>query len=406
MTPTGAALSSLLLVLLSTSYFIYTFYVYTIMPEILYQFGAVATLLCLIALNSVNMSRWRFVLLTAASVSVSTFTFYIKPHWAGAMIFTWLIVVYFYLRRKDITAAFKGFYLLAILLLTVVLFHYPSSYLKSKYDPGSTLFGAKTLFCNHIELVEPVLDRYVADEAILADVKRDFMAVKLMPEEGWTIHGYSGDHCFYTLNTPGMIKKNLSLTPSEYQEILIGAFFSGVKHQPVEYLKKIFRQFLAAIEEPYISDSKVGHPPPTKAVFDEMSVRDDFLKLGIKAIYYDQALSHPLTNKYVDISSLGRYLLDKLDDNSRGLFVFILIIFIADLSISYKKGSKIFAVIKSWDVVIISIGLYLASLSVVAASHTFDVQRYSQFSSMLAIFYQIYSLIIIHQRIKLWFFKR
>lgn len=397
-----SAFIALGLAILPMSYFTLSLYTHAVMPETLYQFLAVLTLASLVALHGVKTTYWKSYFISIVAVFASTATYYVKPHWAGSLIFTWLVVGWLWFYRDDFSLRSRFFGVLSMLLMTVVVVHHPATSVQKKYDPDAGLFGAQTLFCNHIELVETELAEQFDNDLLVQEIQEKLDLVRSMPADGWNIHGYSGDHCFYKLKIPDYIAEQESLSNAELKGVLMRLFVSGVLSNPGEYLEKIYTQFVAGVSNSYIKDSVIKHPAPVRNTFDAMLLREDYQSAELTQTFYDEPIYHPLSGSYFNFSSVGRYVLDKLDDNALRIFLLTLLAFVLDLILSRKRLGGCVPVFSIWGGVIISTGLYFSSLSVVAASHTFDVQRYSQFSSMLAMFYQCFALVVISIRVKYW----
>ena len=129
-------------------------------------------------------------------------------------------------------------------------------------------------------------------------------------------------------------------------------------------------------------------------IFDELMANEAFRKTGLSAEFNHSRAVHPLRFGSVDLSWLVRFPLRIMHEVS----VFFLLAFMT-LLISDARRKRIFRreqgaarLSTRWRLPLLGLAMYLASLSVVAAVHTFDIERYSQACAMLALYFHICTL--------------
>lgn len=126
--------------------------------------------------------------------------------------------------------------------LPIVTAHYPNHHLSARYDHPDRQFGARTVFCNHLDLIAPIMEQFIRDPNVAAVLRKE-IATTLATPSWWRTLGYYGDHCLYIPNIPETITRELQLERRQESELLLRMFAAGVLHNPARYAGKILRQY-------------------------------------------------------------------------------------------------------------------------------------------------------------------
>ena len=107
-------------------------------------------------------------------------------------------------------------------------------------SPAHGDFGPKTLFCNHLDVVEPVFDTSTPERARIMQLLR---AVRRKPD-GWVLMGYNGDRCVYSKDFTDAINaaaRAEGLQPASWDQ---REFLHAVLKNPVAYGRDVLKQLV------------------------------------------------------------------------------------------------------------------------------------------------------------------
>ena len=395
----GNTVLRLMAVVIPLCYFQNIYYALWVLPETLYQLFLVLTLFFLVlAVTSNGNTSPRSMIHCGIAVFFSSLNVHVKPHWAGAFLLTWIVVVLVVATGRSSVRA-KAVALLIIGALSIVTAHYPNHHLSARYDHPDRQFGARTVFCNHLDLIAPIMEQFIRDPNVAAVLRKE-IATTLATPSWWRTLGYYGDHCLYILNIPETITRELQLERRQESELLLRMFAAGVLHNPARYAGKILRQYKTAIMYPYTRALRRSRDMVNPDIFDELVASEAFRKTGLRAEFNHARAYHPLRVGSVDLSWIVRFPLRIMHEVSVLFLLAFMVLLIADARrrrlFSRKQGAG--GLTAKWRLPLLGLAMYLASLSVVAAVHTFDIARYSQACSMLALYFHICTLSIVWAR--------
>ncbi len=241
----------------------------------------------------------------------------------GAFIVTWCVVVLLLLFR--VPGIKRGIFYL-IFITSFLLFHYPNNFLSKDNNGSGNILGAGTLVCNHVELVAPVLDKYIADKDLINEIRRDISSTLQAPSD-WNIHGYSGDHCLWTLRTPYKIAERLQLDMRTVSNLLLRIFISGVINDPLTYLAKVSKQFAYAISKPYPGRNSIETRTEFLSEYNNLLKMEVFAGSNLSISFSQTYLQHPLIIYGVDLSWPGRVMINILHLTAPLIFlVFVMLV--------------------------------------------------------------------------------
>src|SRR5262245_13586184 len=354
---TSTLVTSILSFLLTAIYLAYAplaIYTQAVMPEVFWTFLAALSTFALIVAQRLR-GGVLFVVMMGVAIYVNWANVLVKPQWLLAAAFltlVWLAVLFTSRLR------WKGTLLVAMATLVITTLALPERYLIAKYDVAmSALFGPKTLFCNHADIIV----RASADVSAFwaghpTDFARDIMtqlqAAVARGPHGWPLLGFDGDTCMYGEDNPdALVRKQFADDVPSMRAFYLSTFFRAVATEPLAYVRKVGRHMWFAMAYP------VRHfGMQIEARSEDMPQRS--LHPGLDHIYPPTAgIIHGI------YPSKGRVLLE----SSLWLPAFALLI----------ESAAIFA--RSWKPlfpIVVTIGVWFSESLTVAVSHTFDITRY------------------------------
>jgi hypothetical protein len=374
-----------------------TTYSHSVMSETLSSFftalgvfGVIAALR--FADNPIKLSA-SFVLGTIGSVAA----FYTRPPALGVTLGVWLGLFAVLFASRAISTRSKLLMSALVMSFVAVVMVIPENRLQKHYGDGSRKM-AETLFCNHANIIVDVVPRVVKDveaahklEGILDDT------LKHGPE-GWPLLGFYGDRCVYLEDLQSVLDAYFG-TAVDQSKILMSLFLEGVLSHPYTYNAKVARQILAALAEPFPDDYYLGK----SKYYDEIRDRPEFANLHLFASNVEGEASAPLNSTAPPLFTLGGEIVRLLNQASLILTAIVTALFTSDawrLRIGVL-GPRKFA--SAWAAIGVFAFMYLASLLIVALSHTFDDFRYRAGLAPLALLFFLGCVMMLLDRLRaLW----
>ena len=379
-----AALFTLLLV----SYQPLTNYVSFVMPESLYICLSVVVTFLTLAIWSANAIETRLAIFVLGVV-LSVGNCLVKPHWWGAAIVSivllgaaWAITV-----SRDRARSFAALFI-AVVGCGVLIFE---QWNFSKDDPTAHTFGPLTLFCDHLDIIRPILEKDIPAgvgpaprEALLAEI--DVLLATKDPD--WTLNGglNGGVKCLYSQKIMAPLSQMFG-RQEELGRFAMSAFIDSVKHNPKIYVAKVARQFVGVLSAPF------GNPVELAFTDDDApdlvgtlptTMRDlarSVVPVGQTSPVFQGSLA-PIgyqATRFLFIS------------NHVAIYALIAALIASCLLLmSHEAADRSGA----W-IYLACLVLYLSSLSVVAASHTFDFPRYVHTTVPMALIVYFSSLLVL-----------
>jgi hypothetical protein len=261
----------------------------------------------------------------------------------------------------------------------------------SKSDITSYTFGPLTLFCDHLDIVRPTLEEnFPADapedsrRALLTEID----AVLATKDPAWALNRgvNGGEKCLYNAS----IRLPLSQIFARDQDLgwfAMSAFIDDVKHNPKAYLAKVSRQLIGVLSAPFgnpvlLESTDLGAPNLVAAL--PTTLRDS----AIRAISDGETL--PVFRG--KLAWVG-YQATRILFISSYLAIYI---FFAGLVSACILLTSCEATDRATALMFVAcLTLYLSSLSVVAASHTFDFPRYVHTTVPIALLTYFSSILVL-----------
>jgi hypothetical protein len=379
------ALLTVITVAMLLAYQPLTSYVHHIMPEVLYALLAVLVLLVLVAayqeVNSVNLFGLYLI-----GTLLSTFTYYVKPHWGAALAFTWIaLTLRLFLRvgnQQTLRLALAAAAPVAAGTIALFLLFLPQKTLNDRYGGGRyALFGPLTLFCTNANLVEPVIDkvnipRDLADR--LSKSLRETLEVNPGPYR--KLLGFDADYCFYRSKLRDDLNAHFGKDISSQRDLLMRSFFAGVLQQPIGYAWKVGHQITYALSHPVPHINVRGW---SSSETYRMFVREgEMAPFKLPEEWITGLAPRPLLATFPLSEHLATSLLALL--NRLAILVWAGILGGACVAaVRWRRGSSVCG--QALVTMGLAVGLYLSSTVVVALAHSFDFVRYLEGIAPLAL---------------------
>ncbi len=353
------------------SYFPPRLFVHWLMPETLYIFLMALSLLLLLKFWSGNSDYRTSMLLFVLAFFVTAANAYVKPHWIGAALFTIALLIYRLWTLKQIPRRHRVLLLLTTTLVVYSTLVLPQKMLSKKYDFfDATVFGPMVLFCNHSDLITPLLgqsESTLPPEKI-ARVRESLQAHLNAPKMGWGLLGFRGDYCVFEDEPNNTIRGHFHYDAEAIKAFYMHHFLSAIRHDPLGYISKVLHQYRALINNPAIYRGS-----PLRFDNNEITARQEFDPTVQRLMPFELQLHGTINPLALNI--MPQYQLHMLLKKAAvTLWCLLLFTLLVDglrtrLNSDFRRRVS--------PVLIINM-LYFASAAVVAAAHTFDVDRYSQ----------------------------
>lgn len=228
-----------------------------LLPEILF---AVLGFLAVFAVSAfVRCAEYggRLWLRAAATAAIATLPACVKPHW----LFAAPAIVAIVSLRLAVASSSSGLRISRIALAAILPFAclslvlLPERHLSATVDPQSSLFGPRTLFCNHLHMVDDAIakpDRIVLHEvsSVHHILRKAIADLRESDERPWKHLGFNGDICTHNPNFAQLVADH---HPSigEQRSFYIGRYVDAVKVNPFPFIGKWVRQISLGFERSF-----------------------------------------------------------------------------------------------------------------------------------------------------------
>jgi hypothetical protein len=366
-----------------------------LIPEALYTFLATAALLLT---SLVLLQRYPPPILVGlyfVGTLVSTYAYYVKPHWGAAMLFTWtamtfgLIAATWKMRRGSIIL--PGIALAGSIVLPLCFAVLQNSL--DERSPYARTFGPLTLLCNHANLIAPIIDTVVVPPDSAARIRGVLEKTAAGGPKGWNVLGLNGDYCIY--ETPiteylGDIKGGREAM----RRFMLRAFYAGVLNDPGAYAAKVIRQIRYALQNPFpnISQLRGGNPEIYRNIFDGNKTHWGTVIIPTASSLQGHT-PRPLMTGIPVIDAFAPWLLQFTNRHAGIVWSLIPILLLSTglrILWTHRIGDSV------WSVLPVPLvgGVYLSSTVVVALAHTFDISRYREAIAPLAVVFM--AVVVLH----------
>ena len=303
-------------------------------------------------------NRIVFLVLAIAAAYVSVM---VKPH---TLIVLALCLASFIVVGTRNFRVFASPLVVAICLISagsiLALHHFDVWITPSGYD-----FGAKTLFCNHLDVIEPTFRTSTPERARV----KELMLGVLHDPEKWTLMGYDGDLCFY--NQPfhdAIVAAAASdgVPAALWQE---REFVKGILKDPLAYETDVVRQLVDFMGRPIedITTTTKSHV----ADEDWQRLKNYAAEIRMSRDQFEAKVVNWVPLVYPALASTSQSLLQTIAESfavvtlgstalALGVIVFV------------RRRTDLRP-----EIVLVGMGTFTIAVAMtVALAHTFDIRRY------------------------------
>jgi hypothetical protein len=302
---------------------------------------------------------------------------YAKPHWAAAALLIGLVLTIAVARRSDESRLARGLSILAALVLVSGAVLKERAYVAGPAADAIAEFAPRTLFCNHLDLILPLLDQQATQKthgtAFIAGLRKQVRSVvEKGPTGGWKLLGFNGDKCMYNSPIPVQVTRHFKGDKSQIRAFYRGLFLRAVAQSPIAYGHKVLKQVDAVLILPL-----AAHPWPTQSQQGAVRWLADKYPQH-KAVLAADRDGPDLRKLFLDTGAVPPLVIVReaqrlFDFLGWGLWIAGALALIAEILIT---GGIAAPLRRAWPM-IFTLGVFLAGTVVVALAHTFDISRYS-----------------------------
>ncbi len=228
-------------------------------------------------------------------------------------------------------------------------------------------FGAKVLFCNHLDVVDGHLEATTPERAV---IKGMIASVFSLGPHGWPLQGFDGDQCTFVQRFSDAIQAaalSEGRTPKDWQ---MHEFFASVITHPFRYARHVAKQVTSFALHPIanIDEETQGH------------ISDgDWIRLSAFAVMQGQRQADFTVSPRPWLRDIAPGLVSALKGGLRLVSSTFAVVAVASVSLAlwaaFGRGRRTPSKV---DAILLSVAAFTAALpSTVALSHTFDVGRYT-----------------------------
>lgn len=346
------------LLLLSNDDFMFA--IYAVMAEAPHLLPMALAMLCFVG-GGVAKSPSRRVILLSASTSFAFISTVVKPSSLGIFAVCaagLLMAILVHWRQVRSVSNIAAIILTALVVIGV-------HGLDTWISPPGFDFGARSFFCNHLDVIAPSYETSTAERAQVGALMK---SVLRSGPNGWPLQGFNGDSCFYDgpfIASIDAAAKSEHMSPKSWE---MREFVRAVIANPLDYLHHVSRQLA------YFEHHPIGQDEQWKGIMSDA----DWL-----ALEPFPAMAHTNREAFSGIgsnwlTSTFPHVGEALD---AGLAWFASSFALVTLVASSLAAGTVLAVRKPSrlhpEFILLASGAFTMALAgTVAASHTFDVERY------------------------------
>lgn len=232
--------------------------------------------------------------------------------------------------------------------------------------PSGFDFGPKTLFCNHLDVAEPVFDASTPERS---RVKSLLEAVVHRPAPGWTLLGFHGDACMYGDDFNAAM---VAAARSEGTDPAVWEgheFLKAVARNPVGYGRVVWKQLAFFLSDPLSDPQDTAKGVVTDAEWRSLEPYAALIRMSRNQ--FDVSMSNWVPESFPGLAAVGKALLRAVSASFAtvtlgGTFVALVAGLLAKGRVDVRPETTVLAVA----------AFTTAFVATTALAHTFDVHRY------------------------------
>ncbi len=336
--------------------------IYRALAEALHLLPTALSLLFLVLGLVINVPSRRLASMVLAAVAADL-SVAVKPHSSLVLALCVLALAATALRDRR---AFRSPAILGLCVVSaglVASVHRFDAYV----TPAGFDFGPKLLFCNHLDVAEPVFDASTPERA---RVKEQIESTLRHPHPDWPLLGYHGDTCtFGDAFNRAMVAaaRAEGVEPPTWME---REFARAALRNPLGYARAVWKQVAFVLADPIVGTDGGGQGVITDQEWRSLEPYAGAIRMPRDA--FETAVTNWVSTVAPPLSDLGKTLLGVVSAT------FTLIVLGATLAATVvlvrrrARGDDTQA-----EVVLLSVAAFSAAFVLTPAlAHTFDVHRY------------------------------
>lgn len=302
---------------------------------------------------------WKVGLLALATLAAYASAM-IKPHTLVVVLLcsaSWCLVA---LRHRR---AFRSSAVVATCLVAATL-TFGLNRLNAWITPQDVDFGPKILFCNHLDVIEPVFDVSTPERVRVAALMHD----TLSRVDGWPLLGYAGDECIYN---PGFTQAIIAAAAADGDDAPRWEgreFLKGVLRNPLRYARDIAHQTAWFMRHPVANIDMTAHSDLAEA---DAKVLAPFASIiNMRRDEWDADVANWVPAAYPWIAGPAKRALGAISD----LFLPVTLlgtVLASVVAIAFRKAD-----LRAETAIIATACFAAAFAAMVILTHSFDVGRY------------------------------
>lgn len=232
--------------------------------------------------------------------------------------------------------------------------------------PAGFDFGPKLLFCNHLDVAEPVFEASTPERA---RVKEQIESTLRHAHPDWPLLGYHGDTC--TFGDPfnramAAAARAEGLEPPAWEG---REFAKAVVHNPIGYARAVWKQLAFALANPVVGTDGSGQGVITEREW--RTFEPYAASIGTPRGAFDVAISSWVPAAFPEVAALGKALLGVVTATFAPVVLGATLAAAAVLFRLRTRGGV------QAEVVLLAVAAFTAAFVLTPAlAHTFDVHRY------------------------------
>lgn len=324
----------------------------------------------------------RRVCFAATALVAAYLSIMVKPHTSLVVALCAVSLLVDCVRRPW---AFRSPLVIAVCIASAALI-FMVNRLDTWVTPPGDDFGAKTLFCNHLDVIDPGFDTSTPERARIRSLLRGV----LQAPDGWPVMGYDGDHCVYNQAFTDAI---IAAAKSEKTQVAAWQqreFAKAVLRNPVAYGHDVLKQMAYYLIHP-IDD--VNYSAKSSVNDDEwQSLRPFAGLIRISRDQFDVQIANWVPDAYPALAAVAKRLLRTLSDTfavvTLGGTALALIVMI-----TARGGLDL-----RLEITLVATAAFTLSFAMATAvAHTFDVGRYLTDLLPFTVVWWVMSLVYVGQ---------
>ena len=359
---TGLSVVGVLYVLLLFSHDGFVINIYSFMAEAPHALPMAASLLALVA-GWASLNPRRRIVLLALSTDAAFVSTVVKPSSLLTVAFcAACLVVACVLDGRQLRSAT----VIATLVLSVVLIG-SLRQIDNWATPRDADFGAKVLFCNHLDVVDGHIAPTTPERA---RIKEMIARVFSLGPHGWPEQGYDGDQCTFSQEFTDAIIAAARMEGASTRDWQMHEFVASVLAHPLRYARHSGRQLLHFLRYPLDDLDQRAESHVTDADWKLLQTHG-----AMRQIPRDR-FDAVVPNWFED---LAPELSHALKEGLKLMASTFATVAVASALLAFWRAcrSRHEAALRSEAILLAVFGFTMALPLTVALSHTFDVGRYS-----------------------------